>query len=155
MIPLVKVTDLGHRGIPMKKNFSRALGVGAAVLGALAFTASPASAGTVGASNAGVSGTGDFHYASKTHADNIYLELTDREADGHHVRLRVQSLTPNREVTNYAWRSVTSGAGTSGTWLTSLKDTRGIWALRIQACVFEGDTALGCEVSSWDGNIYY
>ncbi|MFC5219193.1 hypothetical protein [Streptomyces coerulescens] len=139
----------------MKNKLSRTLAVGAAVLGALAFTASPASAGTVGASNAGVSGSGDFHYASKTYADNIYLEVLDRAADGHHVRIRVQSLTPNREVTSYSWRSVTTGAGTVGTWLTSLKDTRGIWALRVQACVFEGDTALGCDESAWDGNIYY
>ncbi|WP_328360873.1 hypothetical protein OG828_24775 [Streptomyces sp. NBC_00457] len=139
----------------MKKKLSRTLTVGAAALGALAFTASPASAGTVGASNAGASGSGEFHYTSKTRAEHIYLELIDRAADGHHVRIRVQSLTPNREVTSYAWRSVTTGAGTAGTWLTSLTDTRGIWALRIQACVFEGNTALGCDESSWDGNIYY
>ncbi|MEU8850043.1 hypothetical protein AB0C70_28340 [Streptomyces sp. NPDC048564] len=139
----------------MKTKPSRIFAVGAAALGALAFAASPASAGTVGADNGGASGKGDFHYASKTHADNIYLELHDRKADGHHVRIRAQSLTPDRVVTNYAWRSVTAGAGTAGTWVTSLKDNRGIWAMRIQVCVFEGDSALGCEVSAWDGNTYY
>lgn len=139
----------------MKKNLSRVLAVGAATLGALAFSASPALAGGVSKTIPGAYGEADFYYASKTRASDIYMTLLDREPDGHHVRMRVQSLTPNRVVTSYAWRSVTTGAGTSDTWVTSLTDTRGIWALRIQVCVFEKDTALGCDESDWDGNTYY
>ncbi|QOV37045.1 hypothetical protein IM697_00790 [Streptomyces ferrugineus] len=139
----------------MKTKFRRALAVGAAALGVLAFSASPASAGDVSRTYGGVYGAASFHYASKTYADHIYLELLDREPDGHHVRLRVQSLTPNRVLTSYAWRKVTTGAGTTGQWVTELTDSRGIWALRIQVCVFEGERALGCDESAWDGNIYY
>ncbi|MEU5321246.1 hypothetical protein AB0G67_31500 [Streptomyces sp. NPDC021056] len=139
----------------MKKNLSRILAVGAAALGAFAFSVSPAAAGGVGASISGAQGTGDFYYASKTVANKIYLTVTDTAPDGHHVRIRVQSLTPERVVTSYAWRSVTAGYEHSDTWVTSLTDTRGIWALRIQVCVYEKDDQLGCDESSWDGNTYY
>ncbi|MFF9095393.1 hypothetical protein ACF1AX_19950 [Streptomyces sp. NPDC014802] len=139
----------------MTKNLSRALAIGAAALGALAFAVSPASAGEVSRSMNGAYGSGDFYYSSKTNANRIYLKLQDRAADGHSVRIRVQSLTPNRVLTSYAWRSVTTGAGTTGEWVTSLQDTRGIWALRVQVCVFEDGTALGCAESAWDGNTYY
>lgn len=139
----------------MKKELNRVLAVGAAALCALAFSASPAAAGGVSETIAGAYGSGDFYYRSKTVVDPIYLKALDREADGHHVRVRAQSLTPERVVTSYAWRSVTTGAGTTGEWVTSLQDTRGVWAMRIQVCVFEGDTALGCDVSDWDGNTYY
>ncbi|MBE8471412.1 hypothetical protein [Streptomyces justiciae] len=139
----------------MKKQLGRALAVGAAALGALAFSVSPAAAGDVGESISGAKGSGSFYYNSKTVAGDIYLTLTDTAPDGHHVRIRVQSLTPDRVVTSYAWRKVTDGYGTSQTWVTSLTDTRGIWALRIQVCVYEGETQLGCDESDWDGNTYY
>ncbi|MEU2980659.1 hypothetical protein ABZ678_27825 [Streptomyces hirsutus] len=112
-------------------------------------------AGGVSETITGAYGSGNFYYASKTNSNEIYLRLVDTRADGHHVRIRVQSLTPNRVVTNYAWRSVTTGADTAGEWVTSLTDSRGIWALRVQVCVFEKDTALGCGESAWDGNTYY
>ncbi|MCT7352740.1 hypothetical protein N4P33_11235 [Streptomyces sp. 15-116A] len=139
----------------MKKNLGRMLAVGAAALSAIAFSASPAAAGGVSERIPGAYGSGDFYYSSKTKANQIYLKLVDEDADGHHVRIRVQSLTPDRVTTSYAWRSVTTGAGTVGEWVTSLTDTRGIWALRVQVCVFEGSTALGCDESDWDGNTYY
>ncbi|MES5819286.1 hypothetical protein [Streptomyces sp. RG80] len=139
----------------MKKQLSRALALGAATLGALAFSVSPASAGDVAESIPGAQGWGSFYYSSKTVANNIHLQLLDSDADGHHARIRVQSLTPERVVTSYAWRSVTTGAGHSDEWVTSLQDTRGIWALRIQVCVYEKDTQLGCDESDWDGNTYY
>jgi hypothetical protein len=139
----------------LKKKLSRIATVGAAVLGALAFSAAPASAGVVKADMGAAYGVGDFRYAHKTYADFIHLELTDLKADGHHVRIRVQSLTPDRETTSYSWRSVTTGYGSQGVWETELRDSRGIWAMRIQVCVFEGNTALGCEESRWDGNTHY
>lgn len=139
----------------MKKKLGRILAVGTAALGAFALSVSPAAAGGVGESISGAQGTADFYYASKTVASDIYLTVTDTAPDGHHVRIRVQSLTPERVVTSYAWRSVTAGYQHSETWVTSLKDTRGIWALRIQVCVYEKDDQLGCGESDWDGNTYY
>ncbi|AWT43075.1 MULTISPECIES: hypothetical protein [Streptomyces] len=139
----------------MKKKLARVLAVGAAAVGVLAFSAGPASAGGVSEQISGAYGSADFYYSSKTTANRIYLKLLDRAPDGHHVRLRVQSVTPDRVVTSYAWRKVTTGAGTTGEWVTDLQDTRGIRALRIQVCVFEGDSALGCDESKWDDNTYY
>ncbi|GAA3235572.1 hypothetical protein MTQ10_19315 [Streptomyces sp. XM83C] len=139
----------------MNKKLARLLAVGAATLGAIAFSASPAAAGGVSRTISGAYGAADFYYSSKTYADRIYLTLQDRAPDGHHVRLRVQSQTRDRVLTSYAWRKVTTGYETVGQWVTELKDTRGIWSLRIQVCVFEGDKALGCDVSKWDGNPYY
>ncbi|MFC5953898.1 hypothetical protein ACFP51_05125 [Streptomyces pratens] len=121
----------------------------------MVFSASPAAAGGVSETVYGAYGSGDFYYASKTNSNKIYLKLADSNADGHHVRIRVQSLTPNRVVTSYAWRSVTTGAGTANEWVTSLTDSNGIWALRVQVCVFEKDTAVRCGESAWDGNTYY
>ncbi|GAB2607732.1 hypothetical protein GCM10027168_45740 [Streptomyces capparidis] len=133
----------------------RVLTMGAAAAAALVLSTGTASAGDVYDSTTGSAGWGDFSYASKTHAYSIHLRLRDTAADGHHVRIRVQSLDPTRNVTSYTWRSVTTGYNTEGIWSTSLTDTSGIWALRIQVCTFEGDTALSCATSSWDGNNYY
>ncbi|MET7288599.1 hypothetical protein [Streptomyces sp. NPDC005573] len=139
----------------MKSRIFRTLAVGAAALGAVAFAAGPASAGDVGASLPGAWGSATFQYDGKYIADHIYLTLADTAPDGHHVQIRVQSETTSRVVTSYAWRSVTTGADTEQTWVTSLQDNRGIWAMRIQVCVYEGSTQLGCDESSWDGNPAY
>jgi len=129
--------------------------VGAAAVAALVLSTGTASAGSVYDRATGSEGWGDFSYASKTYAHSIHLRVRDTAADGHHVRIRVQSLDPTRNVTSYAWRSVTTGHNTEGIWSTSLTDSSGIWALRIQVCTFEGDTAQSCATSGWDGNNYY
>jgi hypothetical protein len=129
--------------------------VGAAAVAAVAFAASPAFAGDVYAQATGSQGWGDFRYNSKTSAYSIQLEVQDIAADGHHVRVRAQSLDPLRNVTSYAWRYNYGGYGTKLGWSTSLTDSGGIWAMRIQVCTYEGDTPLSCDTSSWDGNPYY
>ncbi|MER7171897.1 hypothetical protein [Streptomyces mesophilus] len=129
--------------------------MGAVALGAIAFTASPAAAGTVVADPAGGSGTLDTRFRSATTAHPLYITAHDSAADGHHVRVRVQSRTPGGTLTSHPFRKLTSGAGTSQTWTTSLSDDRGILALRIQACIYEKDRRLGCDESSWDYNPAY
>jgi hypothetical protein len=139
----------------LKKKLSRILTVGAAALGAVAFAAGPAAAGDVGASLTGAIGSATFTYDGHYIAPQIYLTLADTRADGHHAQLRVQSVDPNKTVHSYAWHYVYTGADTEQTWPTSLQDNRGIVALRIQVCVAEGSTILGCDESSWDGNPNY
>ncbi|MGW3203032.1 hypothetical protein [Streptomyces sp. NPDC001135] len=139
----------------MKKKLSRMLTVGAAAVGAVALATGPAFAGSVGANVYGAQGSGTFRYDGHYIAPQIYLTVADTNKDGHSVGIRVQSLTPDRKVTSYSWHKVYTGASTEQTWPTSLQDNRGIWALRVQVCVFEGDRTLGCDESSWDGNPNY
>jgi hypothetical protein len=129
--------------------------VAAAAAAALAFAASPASAGDVYAQATGSQGTGDFSYNSKTSAWRIILAVEDTKSDGHHVRIRAQAMDPLRNVSSYAWRTNHGGYGTELNWSTSLTDSSGIWAMRVQVCTYEGDTPLSCDTSPWDGNPYY
>ncbi len=129
--------------------------MGAAAAATLALAASPAFAGDVYARATGSQGWGEFYYNSRTSAYSITLAVQDTAADGHHVRVRAQAEDPLRNISTYPWRSVTGGYGVKGSWATSLTDSRGIWAMRIQVCTFEGDTPLSCDTSPWDGNPYY
>ncbi|MFF3613499.1 hypothetical protein [Streptomyces sp. NPDC002580] len=131
------------------------LTVGAAAVSALVLTASPAFAGSVYGKATGAQGWGDFSYNSKTSAYNITLSVQDITSDGHHVRIRAQSQDPLRNITSYAWRANYNGYGSTLTWGTSLTDSSGIWAMRVQVCTYEGDTPLSCDTSEWDGNQYY
>ncbi|CAL9470252.1 hypothetical protein [Streptomyces sp. enrichment culture] len=133
----------------------RALTVGAAAVAALAFAASPASASDVYAEATGARGWGDFSFKSRTSAYDIQLAVQDTKADGHHVRIRAQSMDPLRNVTSYAWRYNYEGYGATLNWTTSLDDSDGIWAMRIQVCTYEGDTPMSCDTSSWESNPYY
>ncbi|WP_159038105.1 hypothetical protein [Streptomyces sp. WM6386] len=129
--------------------------MGAAAVAALAFAASPASAADVTASPSGARGWGSFDYNSTTSAYSIHMEVQDTKADGHHVRVRVQSLDALHDVSSYAWRYNYNGYGATLGWNTSLTDSNGIAGLRIQVCTFEGDTPLSCDTSSWDNNPYF
>ncbi len=133
----------------------RGLTVGAAAAATLAFAASPALAGDVYGEASGSRGWGEFYYKSRTNAYSIILAVQDTAADGHHVRVRAQSEDPLRNVTSYAWRYNYGGYGVTANWSTSLTDSNGIWAMRIQVCTFEGDTPISCDTSPWDGNPYY
>ncbi|MEW2494082.1 hypothetical protein AB0942_11100 [Streptomyces nodosus] len=139
----------------MKLKLRRGLTVGAAAVATLAFAASPAFAGNVYAYVPGAQGWGDFSYNSRTRAYSITLSAADIVADGYHVRVRAQSEDPLYKITSYPWRENHGGNGTRLNWATSLTDTNGIWAMRIQVCTFTGDTPVKCDTSPWDGNPYY
>ncbi|MBZ9640081.1 hypothetical protein [Streptomyces sp. PSKA30] len=129
--------------------------MGAAAVAALAFAASPASAGDVYAEAVGSQGWGDFSYNSRTSAYSIILTVQDTKADGHHVRVRAQSQDPLGNISSYSWRYNYEGYGAKISWSTSLTDSDGIRAMRVQVCTYEGDTPLSCDTSGWDGNPYY
>ncbi|MCH5673909.1 hypothetical protein [Streptomyces gilvus] len=129
--------------------------MGTAAVAALAFAASPAFAGDVYAKADGSQGWGEFSYKSRTEAYSVVLAVQDIKADGHHVRVRAQSEDPLRNITSYPWRYDYQGYGSKLNWTTSLTDSNGIWAMRIQVCTYEGDTPISCDTSPWDGNQYY
>jgi len=129
--------------------------VGAAAAATVALAASPAFAGNVYGKAVGSQGWGHFYYNSRTSAYSITLAVQDTVSDGHHVRVRAQAEDPLRNISSYAWRENHSGYGSTISWETSLTDSNGIWAMRIQVCTFEGDTPLSCDTSPWDGNPYY
>jgi len=129
--------------------------VGAAAAATVALAASPAFAGNVYGKAVGSQGWGHFYYNSRTSAYSITLAVQDTVSDGHHVRVRAQAEDPLRNISSYAWRENHSGYGNTISWETSLTDSNGIWAMRIQVCTFEGDTPLSCDTSPWDGNPYY
>jgi hypothetical protein len=116
--------------------------VGAAAAATVALAASPAFAGNVYGKAVGSQGWGHFYYNSRTSAYSITL-------------VRAQAEDPLRNISSYAWRENHSGYGNTISWETSLTDSNGIWAMRIQVCTFEGDTPLSCDTSPWDGNPYY
>jgi hypothetical protein len=135
---------------------------GLAVLGLLA-TTTPAAAAGVRTCNAwypdglsgpavGAYGGGSETLASRNSLTDVYLTVTDKRADGHHVRIRL--VTRRSDGTNHywAWHAVHSGAGTFDSWVTTATDSGGIRLIWHEVAVFEGDSKLGsCTTAAING----
>lgn len=128
----------------------------ASVLTALALTtafgATPAHAVT---SNGACSTSGGFGGVTVDHppgatdyVPRVVLYVSDSARDGAHMRVRL--VTENHEGKNkyWPWRKLTSGFNNTKDWVTSAKESSGIFHVGVQVARYDGNTYLN-HCSDW------
>lgn len=91
----------------------------------------------------GGNGGGSEHAASKTYLDAVHLTVSDTNADGHHVAVRLVTRRNDGTDHFWSWHALYSGAGTGDSWDTTATDSAGIRLIYEEVGVFEGDSRLG------------
>jgi len=82
------------------------------------------------------------------------LLVADTKADGVHATGRVQSESPSGAVTSYSWHSAV-GAGAEYENSTYVKNSSGVWAMRVESCRVGAALPTICSYSTWARNGFY
>ncbi|WP_405898711.1 hypothetical protein OG242_15400 [Streptomyces sp. NBC_00727] len=106
------------------------------------------------AETTGAFGEAYVTFASHTYASKIELRSVDTVSDGHNARLRLMTKHDDGTVAYWGWRKNYGGAGFQDTWVTTLKDPKGIAKVRLQVCRAEDNEILNCAYSAWKANYY-
>lgn len=89
---------------------------------------------------------GNMGYSQRDYRyDGVYdisLGVTDMNADGNHVAVRLITTDSGGVRTNWAWHHWYDGAHTGYTWYTTAQSNNGIAGLAVQVGRFEGDKLL-------------